>query len=155
MEKSIIADWRRIPGCTTDQEIRDFAFALSRKRSRFAFPDDFVDLVQKLKKYIKDKHKKQSEEARHLHSLREIRVQASPSWNHENVKSTLWFIKDSDPDNCKPNWDQFVDKWLGRIKASGRFQTAYAVACFLDDMTAREYIESDILDLDSLSVNQP
>lgn len=154
VEKSIVADWKRTPGCTTDQEIRDFAIALSRKRSRFAFPDEFVKLSQRLNSYLKNKYNKQSDEARHLRSLREIRVRASPSWNHDNVELTWWFIKDCDPGDCDRDWDHHVGNWLGRFDASGRFQKVYLVVCRLEDMTALDYVESYRLDFDSLSVDQ-
>ena len=42
IEKALVAGWARTPGWETDDELRDFASALARKRSRFAFPDDFV-----------------------------------------------------------------------------------------------------------------
>jgi len=42
VEKAVVAGWTRTPGWETDDESRDFALALARKRSRFAFPDDFV-----------------------------------------------------------------------------------------------------------------
>lgn len=155
VEKSIVAEWTRTPGWVTDQEIRNFAQAISRKRSRFAFPDDFVRLAQSFLARIKGKHNRETDEARHLRALREIRVQAFPSWNHEIVKLNWWFIKDRDPDDCRPDWNNFVENWLERFDATGRFRTEYPIVCRLDNMTAQAYIESDRLDLDSLSVDRP
>ena len=38
VEKALVAGWNRTPGWEEDAEVRDFASALARKRSRFAFP---------------------------------------------------------------------------------------------------------------------
>ena len=46
VEKAIVAGWTRISGWETDDDLRDFARALARKRSRFAFPDDFGTMVR-------------------------------------------------------------------------------------------------------------
>ena len=51
VEKALVAGWTRIPGWETDAELRDFALALARKRSRFAFPDDFVSAAQPLQQW--------------------------------------------------------------------------------------------------------
>jgi hypothetical protein len=34
VEKAVVASWMRVPGCMTDQEARDLARALARKRTR-------------------------------------------------------------------------------------------------------------------------
>ena len=86
VEKSILATWTRTPGFSTDIEARQFAQALARKRARFAFPDDFNDLVKKLQSRIDDKHDRLSDEGRALRALREIRVTGSPSWDDLSVE---------------------------------------------------------------------
>ena len=42
VEKAVVAGWTRTPGCASDEQVKDFALALGRKRSRAAFPDDFA-----------------------------------------------------------------------------------------------------------------
>ena len=42
VEKAVVANWKRTPGWSTDAEVREFARVIARKRSRFAFPDEFV-----------------------------------------------------------------------------------------------------------------
>ena len=85
VEKALVARWSRTPGWEIDEELRDFAVALARKRSRFAFPDDFVSAAQRLQRYLADKHDKKTKEGSHLRMLREIRVRAAPSWDSELV----------------------------------------------------------------------
>ena len=154
VEKTLVAGWTRLAGCRTDKEERAFARALARKRARFAFPNDFVAAAQDLRKRIVEKHGKESAEGAHLRALREIRVRAAPSWNGEQVDLSWWFVKDCDPPNVKVDWTKFVDRWLGKFDTTGRFRLDPPTACRLEDMTARDYIESDGFDLDSLSVHQ-
>jgi hypothetical protein len=66
VEKALVADWTRISGWKTDEDLREFALALSRKRSRFAFPDDFVAAAGPLQGRLAEKHSKKSDEGAHL-----------------------------------------------------------------------------------------
>ena len=70
----------------------------------------------------------------------------------DEVGLTIWFIKDRDPESESPDWPDLVDGWSELFDQSGRFHVKAAVACRLEDITARDYVESDVLDLDSLSV---
>ncbi len=152
VEKAVAANWARIPGWSTDAEIREFARAIARKRSRFAFPDDFVLAADRFRGRVTSKHNRNSLEGAHLRALREIRVQAAPSWNADGVKLTIWFIKERDSDDGAYEWPGQVERWTRLFDQSGRFRVDTAIACYLDDITARDYVESDVLDFDSLSV---
>lgn len=85
VEKALVAGWTRTPGWETDEEQRSFAAAITRKRARFAFPDDFVAAAEGLQRRFADKHDKQAPEGAHLRALREIRVSATPSWDDDPV----------------------------------------------------------------------
>ncbi|MCY4477784.1 MAG: hypothetical protein OXC70_07345 [Gammaproteobacteria bacterium] len=89
-----------------------------------------------------------------MRALREIRVGAEPSWNHDAVKLRIWFIKDRDSEVANHDWSELVDMWSGLFDESGRFSVEAAVACGLEDMMAHEYVESDVFDLDRLSVER-
>ena len=128
------------------------SLALARKRARFAFPDEFVRFVAKLQRRMSGKHDKDSDEGRALRALREIRVRAAPAWDAQEVDLVFWFIRNEDDPtfgNC--GWDHYLDAWLKLIPADGRFKSVEGVVLTLDDLTARDYIESDPLDLDHLS----
>ena len=153
VEKALIAGWPRILGWETDDESRDFARALARKRSRFAFPDDFVAAARSLQEHLIDKHNKQTDEGAHLRALREIRVRAAPSWDDAEVQLSWWFIKEANPMDVQVDWTKFLDRWLALFDQTGRFLFEPPIACRLDDLTARDYVESDRLDLDRLSVS--
>ncbi|MCB9762405.1 MAG: hypothetical protein H6739_21590 [Alphaproteobacteria bacterium] len=152
VEKSIVAGWIRTQGCRTDEEARLFALALARKRARFAFPDDFIVQVRPLQRRLTEKHDKQSDEGRALRALREIRVRAAPTWEAEVVELTFFFIRDAeDVDFEGRRWDSFLEAWLGRFTAGGRFKDSSGVVLALEDLSARDYVESDPLDLRYLS----
>ena len=151
-EKALVAGWTRTPGWETDEERRSFADAIARKRSRFAFPDDFVAAAEALQRRLADKHDKQTPEGAHLRALREIRVAATPSREGGPVHLAWWFIKDSDPEDVDAYWPKFLDRWLDLFDRSGRFRVDSAIACRLEDLTAQDYVESDLLDLDRLSI---
>lgn len=149
LEKAIVAEWDRIPGWSTDSEAKNIAQAISRKFARMAFPDDFVAAIQKFTKRVKNKYTKHNPEGQHLKSLREIRVQAYPSWDAAKVELLFWLIQDENPPN-PVQWDSLIDEWSKLIDESGRFEVAMQKTT-LDDMTARDYTDSDTLDFDALS----
>lgn len=152
VEKPVVAKWRRIAGLSSDVEARAFALALARKRVRFAFPDDFTALAKNLQSRLVNKHDKDSVEGCALRALREIRVQAAPSWNDNSVTLTFWFVRsDEDIDFDGKSWFTFVDRWLGLIPQAGRFNKVFGQVTTLEDLTAADYVNSDPLDLDHLS----
>lgn len=152
VEKSVVAEWQRTPGCQNDQEIRALGQALARKRIRFAFPDDFNEFVRKLQKRIQDKHSKNSSEGEALRALREIRVRAEPSWSSSEIRLAFWFVRDEEQNHFKGiGWNQFLDQWLDLIPEFGRYRVVGGSVVSLEDMTAKEYVESDPLDLEHLS----
>lgn len=152
VEKPLVAGWERIPGWSTDAESRAFALALSRKRIRFAFPDDFTRFARKLQGRLTDKHQKNTDEGRGLRALDEIRVQASPSWNASQVNLFFWFVrKESDADFEGKSWADLLKAWLKLVPTSDRFKSIEGQVVTLQDMNAGEYVDSDPLDLDHLS----
>lgn len=154
VEKAVVAQWERKQGCFNDEEIRALGLALSKKRARFAFPDDFVGFVNKLQNRLKDKHTKNSDEGSALRALREIRVKASPSWNESQVELMFWFIRDPEQlDWNGSQWRDLLKKWLELIPESGRFNIVEGSVVTLEDLTAKDYTESDPLDLNNLSIS--
>jgi hypothetical protein len=155
VEKAIIAGWERTPGCDDDKAKRRLASALARKRVRFAFPDDFAAFAKKLQSRLADKHDKNSNEGRGLRDLREIRVRAAPSWYDQRVNVFFWFILNDDAADCEGmSWTALLNDWLKLVPASGRFRSVDGLVVALEDLTARDYVESDPLDLDHLSTRE-
>jgi hypothetical protein len=153
IEKPLVATWERTPGWSTDAEARAFALALSRKRARFAFPDDFTAFARKLQSRLADKHDKNTDEGRGLRALREIRVHASPSWDAPQVDIFFWFVRyEGDADFEGKSWADLLKEWLELVPTTGRFKSVEGQVVTLQDMNAGEYVDSDPLDLDHLSI---
>lgn len=153
IEKAAAATWDRTEGCKTDQDFREFAQALTRKRARFAFPDDFErKVVVDLKKRIREKYGKNSDEGEALRALHEIRVTATPSWDAKYIQLFFLFVRpESMPKFKGTSWNDLLNKWLDIIHAEGRYLSVEGAVHTFDDFTAREYLASDHLDLDNLS----
>jgi hypothetical protein len=152
IEKSILATWSRTPGWTTDAESRRLAQALARKRERFAFPDDFVTAVSKLRARIIKKHGRDSNEGQALGTLIEIRATASPSWEESPCEVFLTFIRpETTSEITDEAWGNHAETWVKLCKPAGAFTTFTGAVRPLSHMTATEYVESDRLDLDHLS----
>jgi len=153
IEKGLICSWKRTAGCTTDAELREFATALARKRQRFAFPDDFNVFTNKLQSLLKEKHGKQSPQGEALRALNQIRIKAAPAWNAKNITLVFYFIMEENAKRTKVF--EHYEKWMQLIPASSHFNNVEGVLVFLEDMKASDYVESDPLDLDNLSIAIP
>ncbi len=152
VEKAVVAGWERISGCPSDADTRLLGEALARKRSRFAFPDDFNEFAHSLQKRMQDKHEKSSTEGKALRALLEVRVSATPAWDAEDVALIFWFIRTEADDLFEDQaWHELLDGWLKLLPPSARFSSVDGTVVSLDDMTAKEYLHSDRLDLDRLS----
>ena len=93
VEKGWLTYAPRISGWNTDDEIRLFQAAVARSYQRFAFPDDFVESMDKLRDRIVKRHRRQaSPEGQLLAVAKEIRAVASPHWSADNIEVTLYFI---------------------------------------------------------------
>jgi len=151
IEKAVVLGWQRMVGCHHDDHARALTRALVRKRARPAFPDDFVAATRKLQQRLQAKHNKGSGEGRALQALREIRVRAAPSWQAAQVDVLFWFIREEDQSDFEgTGWASYLDQWLALVVRGGRFNVHGQVAT-LEDLTAKDYVESDSLDLDHLS----
>lgn len=152
VEKAVLASWPRVPGCVSEEDTTRLAQALARYRARFAFPDDFGKVVEKLQDRLTEKHDKRSAEGEALRNLREIRVAATPSWDAEAVDLVFMFIPNDDERNFDgKSWDQFLAKWLELVQPQGRYRTVEVMVLALVDMNAREYVSSVQLDLDHVT----
>lgn len=152
VEKTLVATWQRSPGLSSDKDARRFSEALARKRARFAFPDDFSLLARRLAARLSEKHERASVEGQALRGLREVRVQAAPSWDSPEIELTLWFIRGTSEVSFEnKSWADLLETWLGLVPATGRFKRVGGVVVSLSDLTAGEYVDSDPFDLDHLS----
>ena len=155
VEKAVIAGWDRIIGFQSDQEFRVFQRVLARKRQRFAFPDEFTEFVRPLQKRLVEKHGKESSEGAALRALEEIRVAASPSWNSNQVHLIFYFVrKEGSPEDFDGRpWGEWCEDWMKRLPTDKRFINSEGLIVDYRSMSAAEYLQSDALDLERLSVS--
>jgi hypothetical protein len=151
VEKGLLATWTRETGCPTNQDQRDFSEALARKRARFAFPEDFVSLVKPLRSRVTQKHGKDSPEGKCLGALREIRVSATPHWDDRIISLVFWFIVIDGTDQAVLGLRRQCETWMNAVMPAGRFLSVDWDVVTLDELSARDYVSSDSLDLDHLS----
>jgi hypothetical protein len=152
VEKTIVTQWTRKPGWTTDMELRHFVMALNRKRSRFAFPDPFNPINQKLADILKGRSGLNETAERAMQSLIQIRVRAAPEWSAENVHLTFWFIHDeNEPDFEGESWDTFAKIWMNALPSSPPYSDLIGSATTYEDLKAIDLVESDEVDLDHFS----
>ena len=150
VDKEVVAGWTRIQGCGNDNEVRSFSRAVGRKHGRFAFPNDFNEFAKKLQDRIKEKHGKQSAEGDALRKLAEIRVRAAPSWDATEVELMFWFIANPE-ELVELRQSGYVPSWLKLVVPSDRFKKVLGQLTTHEELTALDYLESDLLDLDHLS----
>lgn len=154
-EKSVLVQSARTEGLPSDADRRRFGRGVGRMYSRFAFPDDLNVGLRGLVGHIRHKHARASQEGRALESLEEIRITGAPSWSTDAVTVFLTFAPstrgEADEVMTQEEWDQVVDGWLRRTEPFGVIRSIEGAMIPLDELTAREYIDSDPLDLDYLS----
>lgn len=154
VEKSVVAGWVRVPGWTSDQEGRDLSRAIVRRLERFAFPDDIVSMYDKWQRRIKEKHGKASPEGQVLLQLSEIRVEACPDWDAEEVDITFLCIV---PEGSGDLEDQVLAQfpaWEALIEKPKRVARVEFDVERLSDLSALRYLASSRMDFDHLSARK-
>jgi hypothetical protein len=153
VEKAVIANWTRIPGCTTDYERADFAKALARKRQRFAFPNGFNPCLKKFRDRIKSKEGKTTPDGRLIAALDEIRVQSSPHWDADKVTVFFWFLLKAGTTIDFDVSRTVVDNWISLTNFTPPFVLASPAFYLVEpqDMTVLDYLISYPLDYDDVS----
>lgn len=137
-------------GVATEAEIRTVADALGRKRSRAAFPDDFVSLMEPFRKRVVEKHPKNTDEGRFLRAVQEVRVRAAPSWTSTQVRLTLMFIF-TDLSTIPADAGDQIDALIGLVQPYGPYVDFQGRAVALEHISAAAYLGADRLEFDHLS----
>ncbi|MDE0652795.1 MAG: hypothetical protein OXI26_04025 [bacterium] len=155
VEKSIVLTSTPIRGLPDEASQRRFGAGVARSFSRFAFPDDLSASLRGLVKHIRSKHDRDSLGGRALRIVKEIRVTGSPSWDAAEINAFVSFcpatLEEATSLMTEEEWDVLVDEWIGRAKPYGVIQSVDGAMIPLDRMRARDYLDSDPLDLDYLS----
>jgi hypothetical protein len=68
------------------------------------------------------------------------------------VEAFFWFVREEDDTLFEgTGWSELLSQWLRFVPPGGRFKVVEGLVVTLDDMTARDYVDSDPLDRDHLS----
>ena len=85
-----------------------------------------------------------------------MRLASSPSRSSPTnftEEPFFWFIREEgNPDFEGKNWADLLSEWLSLVPEMGRFHSVLGQVTTLEDMTARQYVDSDRLDLDYVSL---
>ena len=150
VDKALASSWSFHKGCRTAVEQQRFANAIARKRNRFAFPDELVELLRPMQSRIVKKHSKSSVEGELLRILREIRIAVTPSLEAEEISCFFYFIV-ADESLITPELEEQCNKWTDLITPTSSYISFDAIVTSYNGISALEYISSIPLDLDYLS----
>lgn len=155
IEKSVFLDTETTRALSDNSAQRRFGVAVGRVFSRFAFPDDLVVALRGLVSRVRQKHARNSSEGRALEMVEDIRITGSPSWDADAIDVFITFAPgtraEANEVTSDDEWDQLVDDWLRHTEPFGVVRSIDGAMIPLDELSAREYLESDALDLDYLS----
>lgn len=156
LEKPVLAIWNKfkiVRGLRDSDEIVNFAQALGRKRSRFAFPNEFVEVFKPFLDRIKVKHGKNTDEGQMLNEFKEMRVRSVPDWSSQNRTISFLFFVDKTK-SAFSDWSEQIEAWKNLVHPEGTpFSEIEMLVVGYDELTAQAYKESIMLDLDGLSLS--
>ncbi|MDE0135721.1 MAG: hypothetical protein OXM54_12865 [Acidimicrobiaceae bacterium] len=154
-EKSILLGTDRISAVESDASRRRFAEGIGRAFERSALPDDLVVALNGLTQRIKQKYGKHSKEGRALRLLEDIRIRGFPSWTADEIDVRVLFCPPTqhEADDCMApeEWDDMIKEWIARATPHGVIRSIQGDWLPFDMMTARDYLDTDCLDLEYLS----
>lgn len=105
--KTALLGYGRRAGVTTDADVRKFAFAVSRKFGRFAYPDEVVESMRPIKDALKSKARKpNSSMGKALAQIHSLRVQCD-DWSMGPLELTLIVV--AEPDVVPSDLDEIGD----------------------------------------------
>jgi hypothetical protein len=154
VEKSVVAEWTRHAGCSTDAERRAFTDGVRRKWSRFAFPDDVVETLEPLVDEL-DKHDgKNTALGNAVRELEDIRLLALSGWSETPMDLVVYFILSPATEELTmpiEDWRKLVGGWIQKCKPVGDVRGVEWEVARFDEIDAYTYSLSDQLDTDNLS----
>ena len=155
VQKPDLVDWHRTPGVVNAEDGRRFANCCGRKFARAAFPNDLASALDKFRKRVIKKHGKCSREGAALDLLEDIRVTGTPSWDAPEIDVFVLFCPASEEELVAfgaRELEQLAQSWLDLCVPHGAIRSIDGSVIPLDQLSARDYVDSDPLDLGHLSV---
>jgi hypothetical protein len=159
VEKSVFLRYERIRGCATDEEEQRFRRALQRNVGRGAFPNDLQGALGRMIRRWRDKRTRDTDEGKALRAVDDVRLLPNPDWSAGEIYVEMLICPPSRgaaiavlPD---ADWLELLGEWESRCTPNGVIRSVELVLQPLDELSARDYVDSDPLDLDALSPDRP
>jgi hypothetical protein len=135
----------------SDQELKKLGDAIGSKFSRFAFPNDYNESLEELRRRVVKKHNRNSEEGVHYRNVSEIRVVAEQDWSSDLVFTTLIFMVE-DEKIINEKFRNCIGELVKLVKTGERFPVLPEFRCVAyKNLDADTYRRSFPLDLEYLS----
>jgi hypothetical protein len=149
VHKSVVATWKRTAGCVSDEERRRVAAGLARHRQRFAFPDSFNELVRPVRSWVESKRSKAGPFGNFVRAIFEMRVHCD-NWDEPTELTFLIIVNHMPALDEFTEWDKAAKALEQKATRDGYPQSEFRIVTY-EDISAREYLDSDRLDWDGLS----
>jgi hypothetical protein len=149
VHKSVVATWKRTAGCASDEERRSVAAGLARHRQRFAFPDSFNELVRPVRNWVESKRSKDGPFGNFVRAIFEMRVHCD-NWDKPAELTFLIIVNHMPAEDEFTEWAKAAKTLEQKATRDGYPQGEFRIVTY-DDISAREYLDSDRLDWDGLS----
>lgn len=155
VSKGLLSTWVRQIGFSTDRHAIRFARDMERVFGRFAFPEKFNECINPLTKQIFSKHSKNGDLGKALRSLSELRVFHSSSWEAEFIEIAFLLIAAEEDQRIVTMKEikETFEAALLTLTWAPPFSLADPPVHIgtYDDFSARAYVDSVSLDVNSLS----
>lgn len=158
VDKNYLVNWKREVGFTTDDGRKRFARDIERAFGRFAFPDEFNEIMEPFVRKIKEQvNKPKKDFGKKLLAVDDIRVSTTAlSWDEKKVPLSFMIIWSDDVDDEQANTVQ--EAFSSEIKAlawNEKFSlldpSVPARFGSYDDFSVRDYLSSTAIDVMNLS----
>ena len=158
--KDLLVTWERNRGCRSERRKTGFARAIETFYGRYAFPDDFTDMMRPFRKEVQKALKKGEGNLTKmmLNSISELRVTANGQWDGDGLlKISFYGILDGpgDPNSMsRHEVKEELCQILDSIEWGGRYSIGNVEVVELSDLSAARYIKSHPVDVNYFSYRE-
>jgi hypothetical protein len=134
-----------------DVEAQILSEGITRKYSRFAFPDEFTAALDRFRDFVVGKHHKDNANGKALRAVTEIRVTSSKGWTNKDSEIQFLFLFDH-ANSITKECEDCIGALMKLFVVNEKFPVRPLFRCLtFEDITADTYRRSQLLDLNFLS----
>jgi hypothetical protein len=169
-EKSVVTSaGEPVARLASDEERDLFRGVVHRHFSRAALPDDLTPALAALRKRLRDKKDRDSEEGRAVRAIEEIRISVDPDWDADEMAVTVYLFATEDgywsllpepaadaeknqwSSDTQASWSEIEKTWLGCCSTTGCITSVDLAVERLAGFDADIYRQAAIWDLGGMS----